>query len=103
MLVAKLDFLQYIVVRAVSSNAGAWLKSVWARQVMGEAPHPEADISQTQDVIQKGKGKVQPLEGRMPNASGRGQPFMFPHVPVSDLNLKANDVICVELDLQKGS
>ena len=72
MLVAKLDFLQYIAVRSFSNNVGARLKTWWRSKVTGqESSHGEHKNNKPkQDVIQKKEKKVQPLGGRMPNAAG---------------------------------
>ena len=71
MLVAKLDFLQYIAVRSFSNNVGARLKELWRRRVNGATPAParKDDKKQKQDVVEK--KKVEPIGGRMPNASGQ--------------------------------
>lgn len=73
MLVAKLDFLQYIAVRSFSNNVGARLKTWWRSKVNGEDSSPEEhrDKRPKQDVIQKDEKKVQPVDGRMPNAAGK--------------------------------
>ena len=72
MLVAKLDFLQYIAVRSFSNNVGARIKTFWRSKLTGkEGSHEEhGDHKPKQDVIKKDKKKVEPIDGRMPNASG---------------------------------
>lgn len=73
MLVAKLDFLQYIAVRSFSNNVGARLKAWWRSKLTGQESSHEEHRGQKpkQDVIQKEEKKVRPVDGRMPNASGK--------------------------------
>lgn len=72
MLVAKLDFLQYIAVRSFSSNVGARLKAFWRRQIKGEDPNEidQGKKKPRQDGISKERKKVEVHDGRMPNAAG---------------------------------
>lgn len=79
MLVAKLDFLQYIAVRSFSNNIGARLKALWKSRVKGEDVHEggEGEKNPKQDVISKDEKKVQPMGGRMPNAAGGTQTLLL--------------------------
>lgn len=86
MLVAKLDYLQYVAVRSVTNILGAKGKSFWRDRFgsskakassKGESPEKKEDNINAEDK------KVEPADGRMPNASGRRPPFAALRYPMT--------------------
>ena len=69
MLVAKLDYLQYIVVRSVTSNAVAFVKRGW------QAVSKPNQIESGKDQVNVSDQSLKPEGGRMPNNAGQGGNF----------------------------
>ena len=66
MLVAKLDYLQYIVVRSVTSNAVALVKRGW------HAVKGPRKLDSGKDRVDLSDKSLKPESGRMPNNAGQG-------------------------------
>lgn len=71
MLVAKLDYLQYIVVRSVTSNVVAFIKGGW------NAMSGLKQIESGKDKVDVSDQKLKPEGGRMPNSAGQGGEPLF--------------------------
>ena len=77
MLVAKLDYLQYIAVTSVSNILGARLKAWWRDRVGSSKANPlreERKYENQEDQIELQDKTVNPVDGRMPNAAGESAP-----------------------------
>lgn len=69
MLVAKLDYLQYIVVRSVTSNVVAIIKRGWS------AVSGRKKLQSGKDKVDVSEKSLKPESGRMPNTAGQGGKF----------------------------